>query len=119
MTDDENRKPGLTDNVLFAVVIIVGIAWCMLWGSLGCSWQVHQRDPLTIAGLDATISAREQDVSDAVRRLAWASTLTARPEDGEALSRAARGLEVRNKAEVERLKAMRWREMQKVEGSNP
>lgn len=112
-----NDKKWHAEDWLFLFVIVLGLAIIVIspFLSSGCSWHVHQKDPLTIAGLEATIKNRESDVGVAAARLTWASTLTARPEDSQALERAARGLEAREKAEQERLKAMLWREQQKTE----
>lgn len=78
-----------------------------------CAIHVHQRDPLTLEAIDATIKNRRADVGRAVRALEAGATMTARPEDGARLAQEARNLRALDAAEEVRLSSWSWRESQK------
>lgn len=69
---------------------VVGAAIGALVVSLAaCTFNVHKRDERTIADVKASAGYAERDAQRAIDALLTASTLTARPEDGDALRKRA------------------------------
>lgn len=107
----------MTQRMAAVLYIVITIVVAMTIASeVACSWTPHARDERTIANVKRADEFYAADAAFARDALLRAATMTARPEDGALLRRAAADVDARAASSHSFFEGWQFREEQK---SNP